>query len=60
MGVLVGLEGDVVKTLTSIKKGIEMLDERRAAIAAEDAADGTTAARRRWEDEAAEPSSNAR
>jgi hypothetical protein len=61
VGVLVGLEGDVVKTLTSIKKGIEMLDERRAAIAAEDAADGPAGGEAdRWEDEAAEPSSNAR
>ena len=33
VSVLVGLEGDVVKTLTSIKKGIEMLEPagRRAA-----------------------------
>ena len=30
VSVLVGLEGDVVKTLQSIKKGIAMLDERRA------------------------------
>ncbi len=30
--VLVGLEGDVVKTLLSIKKGIALLDERRAAL----------------------------
>ena len=29
---LVGLEGDVVKTLQSIKKGIALLDERRAAL----------------------------
>ncbi len=29
VSVLVGLEGDVVKTLQSIKKGIAMLDERR-------------------------------
>jgi hypothetical protein len=27
--VLVGLEGEVVKTLQSIKKGISLLDERR-------------------------------
>jgi hypothetical protein len=27
--VLVGLEGEVVKTLQSIKKGIALLDERR-------------------------------
>jgi hypothetical protein len=32
VGVLVGLEADVVKTLQSIKKGIAMLDERRAAL----------------------------
>ena len=30
VNVLVGLEGDVVKTLQSIKKGIAMLDERHA------------------------------
>jgi len=32
VSVLVGLEGDVVKTLQSIKKGITLLDERRASI----------------------------
>ena len=30
VGVLVGLEGEVVKALQSIKKGIVLLDERRA------------------------------
>ena len=30
VSVLVGLEGEVVKTLQSIKKGIALLDERRA------------------------------
>lgn len=30
VSVLVGLEGDLVKTLQSVKKGVEMLDERRA------------------------------
>jgi hypothetical protein len=30
VSVLVGLEGEVVKTLQSIKKGIGLLDERRA------------------------------
>jgi cell division septum initiation protein DivIVA len=35
VSVLVGLEGDVVKTLQSIKKGIAMLDERRADLTAE-------------------------
>jgi vacuolar-type H+-ATPase subunit E/Vma4 len=48
--VLVGLEGDVVKTLQSIKKGIDLLDTRRAQLRAgeengagpadDDAADG--------------------
>jgi len=32
-GVLIGLEGDVVRTLQSIKKGIQLLDERRARFA---------------------------
>ncbi len=34
--VLIGLEGEVVKTLSSIRKGIELLDERRAALRAEE------------------------
>ena len=37
--VLSGLEDDVIRTLQSIRKGIELLDERRAAFAA-DADDG--------------------
>jgi hypothetical protein len=36
----VGLEGDVVKTLQSIKKGIDLLDSRRADLRA-DTDDGT-------------------
>ena len=40
VSVLVGLEGEVVKTLQSIKKGISLLDERRAEIAP-DTTDGT-------------------
>ena len=36
VSVLVGLEGDVVKTLQSIKKGIALLDERRATLQVED------------------------
>ena len=32
VNVLVGLEGDVVKTLQSIKKGIDLLDSRRADL----------------------------
>jgi len=40
-GVLIGLEGDVVRTLQSIKKGIQLLDERRATLRANsDAAPG--------------------
>jgi len=34
--VLIGLEGEVVRTLQSIKKGIQLLDERRAALRASD------------------------
>jgi hypothetical protein len=30
--VLIGLEGDVVRTLQSIKKGIQLLDERRSTL----------------------------
>jgi hypothetical protein len=30
--VLIGLEGDIVRTLQSIKKGIQLLDERRASF----------------------------
>ena len=32
--VLIGLEGDIIKTLQAIKKGIAMLDERRSGAAA--------------------------
>jgi len=32
VNVLVGLEGDVVKTLQSIKKGIDLLDSRRTDL----------------------------
>jgi hypothetical protein len=31
-GVLIGLEGDIVRTLQAIKKGIQLLDERRATL----------------------------
>jgi vacuolar-type H+-ATPase subunit E/Vma4 len=56
VGVLVGLEGDVVKTLQSIKKGIALLDERRASL--EDIETGPDGEGRdeHWEDEATEPS----
>jgi hypothetical protein len=40
VSVLVGLEGDVVKTLQSIKKGIDLLDERRAAMRADERENG--------------------
>ncbi len=33
---LVGLEGDVVKTLQSIKKGIDLLDSRRTDLRADE------------------------
>ncbi len=47
--VLIGLEGDLVQTLQSIKKGIAMLDERRATLrqAATDAPEDDA----RYEDE---------
>ena len=38
--VLIGLEGDLVRTLQSIKKGVELLDERRAVLREPGAADG--------------------
>jgi hypothetical protein len=40
VNVLVGLEGDVVKTLQSIKKGIDLLDSRRTQLRSDDE-DGT-------------------
>jgi vacuolar-type H+-ATPase subunit E/Vma4 len=36
VNVLIGLEGDVVKTLQSIKKGIDLLDTRRTDLRAGD------------------------
>ena len=51
VSVLVGLEGDVQKTLQSIKKGIAMLDERRAELLDErDGTDGEPDSEA-WEDE---------
>ena len=52
LGVLVGLEADVVKTLGSIKNGIALLDGRRAALVAEGSENGTDS---HWESEAGEP-----
>ncbi len=61
VSVLVGLEGDVVKTLQSIKKGIALLDERRATLEV----DGLGAAEGEpieepWENEAGEPTQASR
>ena len=56
VSVLVGLEGDVVKTLQSIKKGIAMLDERRSELIDGRASSNGTADEEAWEDEGeAEP-----
>jgi hypothetical protein len=59
VSVLAELEGDVTNTLQSIKKGIALLDDRRASL------DGTGAETgdvndEAWTDEAAEPSSSTR
>lgn len=57
VSVLVGLEGDVVKTLQSIKKGIAMLDERRSElIDGRASSNGTAEEEEAWEEEGeAEP-----
>ena len=60
VSVLVSLEGDVERTLQSIKKGIALLDERQAEIAAEAAEGDDASADERWEEVATEPSSTAR
>ena len=65
VSVLVGLEGDVQKTLHSIKKGIALLDERRAELLAPPPDDGTGEPagfddEEVWEDEAEDPSAPAR
>jgi len=59
VGVLVGLEGDVDKTLQSIKKGIAMLDERRASLDGQETIDDESGVAEAWEDEA-EPTSSRR
>jgi hypothetical protein len=57
VSVLIGLEGDVVKTLQSIKKGITLLDERRATLEVDGlGGDERQPLDQRWEDEAGEPS----
>jgi cell division septum initiation protein DivIVA len=60
VSVLVGLEGDVVKTLQSIKKGIALLDERRSELATEPSTEGEDGTGEGWEDEATEPSNSGR
>ena len=56
VSVLVGLEGDVVKTLQSIKKGIAMLDERRSELIDGRAPENGVADEEAWEGEGeAEP-----
>jgi regulator of protease activity HflC (stomatin/prohibitin superfamily) len=59
VSVLVSLEGDVERTLQSIKKGIALLDERLAEIAIEAEADAASTDDR-WEDVATEPSTSPR
>jgi hypothetical protein len=51
VSVLVGLEDDVTRTLQSIKKGIELLDERRAELTAQPAEDEPDGAGGQDEDE---------
>ncbi len=60
VSVLVGLEGDVVKTLQSIKKGITMLDERRATLDVDGHSGGEETLEEPWEDEAGERSQASR
>jgi len=60
VSVLVGLEGDVEKTLGSIKKGIALLDERRASLDGAGPAPAATGDAEAWEDEAPEPTSSRR
>ena len=59
VSVLVGLEGDVTNTLQSIKKGIALLDDRRASLDGEGPAPDVVEDEA-WSDEAAEPSSSTR
>ncbi|HEX5148510.1 MAG TPA: hypothetical protein VFW02_05475 [Candidatus Limnocylindrales bacterium] len=61
VSVLIGLEGDVVKTLQSIKKGIALLDERRATLEVDGlGAEEAEPVDESWEDEAGEPTQASR
>ena len=55
VSVLVGLEADVVKTLQSIKKGIALLDERRAELLADDGPAEVAVGDEAYEDDGQEP-----
>ena len=55
VGVLIGLEADVVKTLQSIKKGIALLDERRAELLGDDGPAEDVAGGEDYEDDGQEP-----
>ena len=55
VGVLEGLEGDVQRTLQSIQKGLDMLDDRRATLTAPPPAlpeEGELVDEGQWDDEA--------
>ena len=60
VSVLVGLEGDVVKTLQSIKKGIALLNERRASLQLDDGQPPGDDADEPWQDETGEPAQRSR
>jgi cell division septum initiation protein DivIVA len=60
VSVLVALEGDVEKTLGSIKKGIALLDERRASLDGAGPAPEETEDAEAWEEEAPEPTTSRR
>ena len=60
VGVLVGLEGDVVKTLQSIKNGITLLDERRSSLETAEAGVDGNGGGEGWEDETAGQSTSRR
>ena len=58
VGVLVGLEADVTRTLESIRNGIDLLDGRRASL--DGAGDGHADGSERAMDETGEPSHSTR
>ncbi len=58
VGVLVGLEADVTRTLESIRNGIDLLDGRRASL--DGAGDGHADGGERAMDETGEPSHSTR